>query len=631
MKNSRVGYSLDDDIETLDLHIRILHSLKRGNIFSIKDLLNVLSSKEIYEIPNLGNKSITEINEKLGQLQIIEKADGRCINNDDNFNYIIAPLKQIIRTQIEYSLLHERAKILGKTISQWLQIIDTLDFTEAYAILTVILGASLNLSQELDFLLRNIKPNYIKTLIHRHGYKRVTLEEAGIQLNVTRERIRQMDEMNSIRLNSLVKSILNTKSINFFKDKPSLLKLQSALLFADEMGLDITKKVWRDKIHDSGLMGMWSNSNNPDVDPIEVMIAICTLLSKYNYEELQLPENLTYVIRLTDTQDADFPARTQYNLIHLPKDLRREIRRNTKFAGAVNVKWLANETKYEYGYISDMLIALGYKLVTHDWYIPEAEEDIDDEDFQLDKNECLHHSLRKMFKYCGPLPIEEICGGLRHAISRTNFPVPPPSVMIIVLQNLNYKCENGSYYCDDSSTEGLSRGEELIFKCIEQNGKVVHHVELAQMFIASELSFPSLHATLNRSPLFDKFEQALYKKRGEKITTDDVARAENCADRIPVDLEVEYTRNGQIILKMTLGVLAVATGVILCEQLPNLKGDWVSIVSNDKCGTIVITEKEIRQLSQPIKILNCQIGNRLRFSFDMWDRIVKINIDGDQI
>jgi len=93
---------------------------------------------------------------------------------------------------------------------------------------------------------------------------------------------------------------------------------------------------------------------------------------------------------------------------------------------------------------------------------------------------------------------------------------------------------------------------------------------------------------------------------------------------VPVNLEVRYDKSGNIIVRATLGILAVAVGAIYSEQLPNLSGEWKCFVHGMECEKIIATEKELRHIQKPIKILNCEVGARLEFIFNTWQRSVTI-------
>lgn len=52
-------------IDDISFSVRSLNALKRANVFTIQDLLNVISSGELKNVRNLGAKSYNEIQTKL--------------------------------------------------------------------------------------------------------------------------------------------------------------------------------------------------------------------------------------------------------------------------------------------------------------------------------------------------------------------------------------------------------------------------------------------------------------------------------------------------------------------------------------------------------------------------------------
>jgi len=398
---------------------------------------------------------------------------------------------------------------------------------------------------------------------------------------------------------------------------PTLLRMQSALLAAKDMGLDITYRQWERSVRSSGLIGTWTSQDYIAIDPVEAMVAVCNLLADREIPELRVPDNLKDAVELVTCGKPDLPAIV---LRTVSERTRRLAKRHTRFSGGVNARWLSQEIEEDIATVESALQALGYTEVSNNWFI----QSVSDGKCQPSYHDSFQHALRKMSQYCGPLPITDICSGVRYNASRTHFSAPPPNVMEQILRIHGYSNEGGLYYWDGKTDEKLTAGESIIMNCLEQNGPVVHHTELAQAFIDSKLSFPSLHATLQRSPLFVRIGTGLYKLRGRSVTRQDIERAEAAGERIPVDPEVEYDKRGTITVSATLSVIAVGTGVILCEQFPNLSGEWDCFVRGRQSGKLCATENEFRRLKEPFESLGCQTGDRLKFTFNTWDRTVTI-------
>jgi hypothetical protein len=642
--------SPEASIDELGLSIRPLNALKRANIHTIRELFRLRDTGRLQDVRNIGQKSLIEIENSLARMPRVVAPESSakldsCPSDTvsaqtnalmdqanqpvDDFNTFLTSVVTwqvgLIEKQISAGLLHRKAKIAGRSIMYWLSAVDSIDHHQLFETMASVLGTSINICEELLFLFDQIPHNYLGVLLSRYGLQAKKLEDIGGEIGVTRERVRQIGVKLEKRIGARVISKVRAESASDLAWTPSLVRMQSALLAAKDMGLDITYKQWERDIRLSGLVGSWPSSDYITIDPVESMIAVCNLLADHKIRELSIPDNLNYAIQLVVSGMPNLQARILHIRQRLPKATRKQIRRHALFSGGANAKWLSHELQEEVAHVRDALQALGYKAFSEDWFVPSVEG----QDYKIHQKDCFHHSLRKMFQYCGPLPIDEICSGIRYATSRTDYPVPPPNVMDQILQVYGYKKEGELYYWEGETGEELSRGEAIIMDCLHDNGPVVHHAELAQAFVDSELTFPSLHATLNRSPLFKRIETGLYKLRGTSVTRADIERAEAAGERVPVDPEIEYAKTGNIIVCATLSIIAVGTGVIFCERFPNLSGEWICLVHRKGCGKLNATENEFRGLQKPFELLDCKTEDRLQFTFNTWDRTVAIEKIGD--
>jgi len=117
--------------------------------------------------------------------------------------------------------------------------------------------------------------------------------------------------------------------------------------------------------------------------------------------------------------------------------------------------------------------------------------------------------------------------------------------------------------------------------------------------------------------------------------TEDQGSAHIC--KVDLKGKVEYVTNGKmtvgsfsldktgtIIVRITLSIIAMGTGVIFCERFPNLSGEWDFFVHRKRCGKLHATENEFRGLQKPCESLGCHAGDRLMFTFNTWDRTVTL-------
>ena len=608
------------EIDELGLNIRCQRALHRSNIHTISGLIDAKESDQLYNVFGIGDKNIAEIESKLLLYQKSDRQKNHIIKPNMLMYEIIQWQKKVINKQISCGLLHGEAWVLGKSISKWINEPLGKNDQLLYGVCCSILGSTLNICEELEYLFSDIQFRSILIFLRRCGFQSKTLEEVGYELKITRERVRQINKKVIDNLCNKVNGKPKSESISLVSSKLSFPRIQSALYIANDMGLNITNDMWKRRIQSSGLLGDWNNGNLSTLNPIEVLFAVCNSLEEKKIALFKLPPNLSYVIKLTQEDEPNLSARVLHSLKHFPKELKKEIKRHIHFVGGVNIKWLSNEVGYDLEYFEGLLPILGFVAITKDWYIPannEYHKDVITYGYQP-----IQRNLRKMFQYCGPLSEEDICSGLRNAVSRTDFPVPPPIVMKEILHNLGYINENNLFTYNGGLKENLSRGEKLIMDCFLLNGKVVNHSELVQIFIKSNLSFPLLHKTLDMSPLFDRIETGLYKLRGLAVSVEDVARAENSAERIPINLTVQYDKTGLIRVNDTLSALVIATGDLVSEQLPNLSGDWSFLEKGEPKGKLTSSENKLSFL-YIIKNTNCQAGNRIQLIFNTWNRTVE--------
>ena len=639
-----VRVSADDAIDALELSVRPLNALKRANIETVGELIRLVETRRLREIRNIGPKSCNEITDTLEHVQIVQppvqpSPSAELLSRGAVIHWTVTerqiagsstlPCVDVVRwhaglieKQAAGSLLHKQAKIAGHSIDYWLSAINVVDCHPLYAVLARILGASINVCHEISLLLAGVPTRQISVLMYRCGYENRTLEDIGAEIGLTRERVRQISEALRRRLEARAKSAVRMQSVGDAPLSSSLLRIQSALLIAKDMGLGITHRHWERGIRSSGLVGHWDSDAYESMDPVEAMLAICNLLAEDKIRELRVPANLQDAVSLASSGTPDLPANVLHLRRTLPQSEVKLINRHRRFTGTVNARWLADEVAKGLPLMKDTLRALGCRPVSEEWYVP----DVGGGRYRISNHDVFHHALRKMSRYCGPLPIGSICSGVRYAVSRTQFPVPPPDVMEHVLRTYGYAVEEGLSCWDGNNHEDLSTGEQTIMSCLQRLGPVVHHSELAQAFIDSELTIYSLHATLQHSPLFERIKPALYGLRGVPVTDENMKRAEVAGQPIPAEPEVVYHKSGSITVSVTLGVMSVGTGNILCEQFPNLSGEWHCFVRGQPCPQLEVTENEFRGLTELLEKLDCQTGDRLKFTFNTWDRSVEVEM-----
>ncbi len=617
-------------IGQLKLSNRSFNSLKNAGIETVAEVKRLVETGEIRNIRGLGIKCISEIQDRLTEIEIsdtdavdvIPDTNTSLMNEENIADRVIRWQSKFVVKQLVMELLHEDAKIADRSVKEWLEEIETIENNDAYDALVTILSSSLNICEELEFLINSIATQHCMTiLLSRYGFNKKTQGQIGQEIGITRERVRQIENELKHNMSSVVRTIIGAESIGNFKTITTLLRIQSALLIAKDMGLDINYQQWTQRIRSSGLVGNWKSQDFAGKDPVEIMIAICYMIDECQIPCLQIPKCLQYALQLANAGKPNTYARILHLCEILPVEVKRLIDRHMRHSGSVYARWLSQEIEMELEETKDILQGLGYKMLSEDWFIPIKLKDA----HQNLKNAVFHQGLRKMFYYCGALSIDDVCSGLRHILSRSGFPVPPPDVINEIVLIHGYKCDSELYYWDGDYDTNLSPSETVIINCMEHIGPVLHHSELVYAFLESNLSLSALSAVLNYSPLFVKVESALYKLRGKSISSQDIMRAKPSRERKFLNPEIEYNTDGNVIVSFTVSAYVIAVGTISYEHFPKLSGeDWTCYVQGERVGKLRLTENECRGLKKPFEMLNCQPGNRLVLIFNTCNRNVTI-------
>ncbi len=621
--------STDDSIEVLGLNVRPRNALRRSGIDTIGELLNVVSRREdaLFEVRNLGEKGVAEIQKRLSRVELLDPLPCAQENESQNegseqpqilvdlgpptiLRHVIVEWQQVmLARQIEARLLHPKLTVNGRTL---VELQDSHRSSEGLyeQLLKVLLGPT-TVSQELEHLLQRSRPRELDILVRRLGYKLQTLEEVASVMGITRERVRQLQVSGTRRLLSASRS-------------QPLLRQRSAILYSND--LDLSFDEWNQRLLTSGLKGVWTSERIARFDQVELLIVVCRLLEDSD-GAFEIPESLKYMIKLRGQGMSAVPARMFRLLESYSGQTERLVMRHLRYSGAVSLDWLANQddTELSVDELRSVLEFKSFSKVGGDWFMS-----LDYTPQFLHYMAVFHRSLLKMFQYCGPLSLRDVCFGIERTLVKVDFPIPPLQVVKQILLKQGYACEGDLWSWPGESSEELNDGESAIWDKIHELGGVAHHSELMQAILDSGLSGASLHATLRRSPLFDKYDQALYKLRGTNPEHRDIGRARSAANTTRVNLSVERDTYGKIIVGANLGILAIASGTLMSESLPNLTGNWDCNWDDGCIIDVRVTRNEIRGLTRIIRDLGCEVGDRISLTFNVFNRTVEVRKTGDE-
>ena len=248
-------------IEVLGLSTRVYNALKRSRINTIGELNYWILSENLYSISNIGDNSVSEILSKMNKIKIINSNrkmnvhhstdEIKEINVNPAMDFIEINVPQEIRLwllekikqQIDTGVLHVETIVNNYTANETqhrLRIGSTskVDFiTVANSIIDV-----KTIEEELILLFDGLSEREIYILEGRSENTKMTLQQLAEELNVTRERVRQIEQKSKERI-----------LLNFTRYKTPL-RIQTALLVAQDMGLDISFEKWKTRIVESGLL-----------------------------------------------------------------------------------------------------------------------------------------------------------------------------------------------------------------------------------------------------------------------------------------------------------------------------------------------------------------------------------------
>ena len=280
-------FHVKDPIEALNLTAHSYSGLARADIRTVEDLLQFVEYGNLQTVRELGIQCIWEIANILPLMKLQDNPEVSWTPSDV-WRWLVSKIlrdsevesiarrdeipKRVVEWQLQFvskqlsrGLLHEDAEIAGKSIREWGEATETTESNQAYQVLSTILSGSINICEEIEHFLSYFPgQNCMAILLFRYGPEPKTLRQTGVELGVSRERVRQLE--NEIKNKTI--------SISSLKSKPALLRMQSALLIAGDLGLDITYENWTQRVRSSGLVGDWTIQDYAGTDPVEAMIAV---------------------------------------------------------------------------------------------------------------------------------------------------------------------------------------------------------------------------------------------------------------------------------------------------------------------------------------------------------------------
>ena len=264
-----------DSIEILNFAVRTRNALLRANVETVGQLLDARRAGWLMAIRNFGEKAYDEVESRLESVKIADDdvSTRDSANASQVTTHVVVKeiagiaeqevthvLRGVLARQLRAGLLHPNVEFEGKALGV---IANVQDFSAGhYNGLVRILTGPLTVFEELEEMLAGLPDRSIAILRLRFGFSAQTLESVGDRFGVSRERIRQIAKDASRRIRRKMHSM-------------TLLRIASALEFANDETMRLSFDTWAHMITESGLRGDWRREASLAYDPLEMMIAVC--------------------------------------------------------------------------------------------------------------------------------------------------------------------------------------------------------------------------------------------------------------------------------------------------------------------------------------------------------------------
>jgi DNA-directed RNA polymerase alpha subunit len=611
----------DFPIEELELSIRVHNSLKRVDINYVSQLINNPFNHN--SIIGLGPKGVNEIEGKLAafekQVDFKDFYKNNNLKNQDlndhlkneKTNSIIKfnDYKKEIEQKLKSGQLQSNAIFFDKNITEMIKInpekyspLD-LDFIVERFSKYIIAGDILS---NIENMLKDVNDHHRMVLFLRYKFNNLTLQNAGNELNVTRERIRQIESQvkqkvkgNLLRSNQLSKSIY----------------IQSLLIYLSSVGerLSLNKEV-------SNIIQYFDLSQNYklEINSVQILFKdwlfaiINFLLSSEDYYF----ENFNLALKHPDKMISSVVLSE-----NIPKDIFRKARRDSINGGAFYLPAVSQELNKGIDETKEAFEILGFKEIGINWMtkLPSIYSECNGKNFPLVAN------VLKILKLCGEADTGEIKNGVQQIARRVDVALAPVEILKTYLSKAGFLIQDDLVSCPEKIDIELTGRNKIFSELILKSGPILTYQEICDEFVNCGYSAASAIAMLQFSPLPKRISQALYTFRGNNITREEFLEAEEKRVRISANPEINYTQNGKLVYTLNIGSWGLR-GVILLNGVESLSGEWkCKIPGNKRFFKGKMNENYIYGLSKPLEIIGAELGSRIEMEFDVENRLMTLS------
>ena len=616
-------------IDALNLSNRILRLLYRNRIRYLIELIQVVESGKIMEFRMMGEKSLSEIRKAIDEIVIA--SEGHLItkkeksNKGDQYNTIsirelglpgsitgsltknqINSIGDLIR--INPNKLYTFNRIGLKAHNDIYKALDEYINSDKTLEISIVRSVKNSTWAELvEPFFRQEKDIRLYVLICRFGTKINTLEEIASKINVTRERIRQIQKLVARNLINHTRNLYNNElQIEIFD-------------ILNHYGKDLSLKMLKSELTKRRILGEFSNPivirEKIKVEPFETLLIWLSIISDSKY--VPYPRNLP--IEVNSLREAKSISIKDVEMLkNISTKKKRKVIRKVLFTGAIRLKEAARIFSVSEKLSTMQLRELDLIEIKNQWF---SFKRIDVEN----KRMPLKLAGLKMLAVNDEIDYLIFYDGLLRHSNRFYDRIAPPDIVLHMLKLLGFEITGDKVTTSLLIENVLSKSEKCFLEIVNKNDGVVSFLEIAEEFFSNNLSLPAVSVVLTRSPVSEKIESGLYKIRGKEVSWKQIETAKNRQEKISQNEEVSFGLDGIIRFYVTVTNYAYLTGVVSSYRVKDLAGNWKIILNGNPFGNAKMDENFLWGLSDVFKELNIMQGDRIEIAFNTWDRTLSIS------
>lgn len=648
-------------IAALELNIRSHNALLRAECSTLGELQQAIESNSLWTIKNLGEKSITEIQEKMQQYLLennVQQHSPFTFEGDDqDSNDLTASFEkqQVLDVRdianlplnLLNSYLHEdQVKLLSdagvQTIGQLNGILE--NFESFLSPNEELLGKSLrvltqrlrkqvqagslsedlrvgemNLGEYLQYQPANLEEslNYLQTLKQLIKFDNLDQEMEFVFSGLTerQEYYYLKYHLENKTLEALsqeegktrerIRQIISDGHIKI-ESKFSQIRLDyvnSALAIAKNLDGELSRDRWESELESHQLIKTEESRRT-----INRLFAILSD-KKFSQETFETPENVSMILK----KAADVPVYVLKSTEGIPGEQFKAVNRKVMLTGGIHEDVALKLLGCKPGELRGILAHRGLVEIEPNWFsVQEAPVG--------DSRQSLLNAGLKMWRFCGPLPFDSFYDGLQRYISRYRYELSPAGVVTRYLEKLGFHIEEGLVVYEGDETIELSGSEQIALQIIEEQGPVISFQEMVTGFLENNYSAASaISKVMGGSAVVERIGSGYYVKRGAAYSGEDLERAISRQESAERESTISFTSAGKVRYQTIIDSWAMG-GTLnigkLVQYLPDLEKGCQIFVGDKEFGTLAGSESMIWGLTPAFTELDVRFGDYIELEFD---------------